>query len=280
MGGVLVSAQLLPRYRRPPPLYRLARALRRIGLVVLVLVLLFVASALYSAYETARGGASASDFEYAFGANNTFVLSGTLSFSDGGIYPVNGFTVHLRVANATGQVVGESSDGPVNFAPGGRATFPVTFVLPIALASAAASLLTTDQFLNETIFANATFAYVFPVSVEVAKNTSWGAPFAGLTASVGTPTTMGGTVVVPVTIQFENDASFADDGSLEVRLVSESGTVCASSTYPIDVPPETPYSQTNDFTLATGCSISGGTVVSTYTTSGGATVTLPPEAIP
>jgi hypothetical protein len=280
MGGVLVSALVSPRYRKPPPLYRLARALRRIGVLLLVLVILFVATALYSAYETARSGASSSNFGYAFGANNTVVLSGNFSFSNGGIYPIDGFTVHLRVENTSGTFLGESSVGPVNFAPGGRSTFPVVFVLPIAVGTAAASLLTTDQYLNETLYANATFAYVFPVSVELAKNSSWGAPFADLSLSVGTPTTMGGTTVVPVTVQFENDASFEDAGSLEAKLVSESGTVCGSGTYSIEVPPQTPYSQTNDVTLTTGCSIAGGTVVAIYTTSGGQTVALPPEAIP
>ncbi len=275
-----MSAQVLPRYRKPPPLYRLARAFRRVGVIVLVLILLFVASALYSAYETARGGASSGNFGYAFGANNTVVLSGSLSFTNGGLYPIGAFTVHLRVLNATGVLVGQSTDGPVSFSAGTHATFPVVFVIPIALGTPAASLLTTDQYLNETLFANATFAYAFPVSVETSKNSTWGAPFAGLTAGLGTPSEMGGVVTVPVTVQFENDASFADTGSLLVELISGSGTVCGSGSFTINVPSQTAYSQTNDVALASGCSIAGGTVVSVYTTSAGQTVALPPEAIP
>jgi hypothetical protein len=271
---------VLPRYRKPPPLYRLARALRRVGLVVLILIILFVASAAYSAYETARSGASASNLGYAFGSNNTIVVSGQFTFTNGGFYPVNGFSIHLRIANQSGAFLGSGSDGPVALAPGASQPFPLVFVLPIDPDSPAASLVTMDQNLNLTVFANATFGYLFPIGVTLTKNESWGAPFADFSASVGTPSMMGGVVVVPVTIQFQNHASFADVGTLAVRLVSSGGTVCGTGSFSINVPPQSPYSESTSIDLASGCSIAGGTAVALYTTGTGVTIALPPEAIP
>ncbi|HTT15657.1 MAG TPA: hypothetical protein VMG81_07800 [Thermoplasmata archaeon] len=275
-----MAAQSMSPYRRKPPLYRLARALRWAGTLVFVLVLLFVATALYSAYETATSSPSAGSFSTNFATNDTLAVTGQLTFSNGGFYPIDGFTLHLNVRNASGIFIGQSTAGPVSFGPGASQVFPVTFFLPISSTGPATSLLTEDQNLEVGVWANATYAYLFPISVALNESKAWGAPFADFTASVGTPTTMGGSIVVPVTVQFQNHATFADQGTILFTVLSSEGATCGSGNLAIDVPPGSPFSQTTDVTLASGCSPAGGSLETTYVTSEGVAISLPTEAIP
>jgi len=276
-----VAAQVVPRARRPPPpMYRLARAFRRIGTLVLVLVVLFVATAAYSAYEVARTGPSASSFTTQFAPNNTLEVEGQFNFSNGGFYPIADLSLHLLVRNGTGVYLGESAAGPKSFAAGASQVFPIDFFLPIVATGAAESLLTEDQTLQVGAWANLTYAYLFPISVSFDSNRSWGAPFANFAAAPGTPYTAGGTVEIPVTVTFDNHASFADDGTLALTIESSAHVACGAGSFALDVPPGGPYDQTTDIGLAAGCSPAGGSVVSTYTVQGGAPISLPPEPIP
>jgi hypothetical protein len=278
-----VADQVLPRYRRPPPLYRLARILRILSVVVLVVLILFVVTALYSAYETARGApstANSSSFTTGFAPNNTLAVTGQFTFSNSGFYPVSAFTLHLVVRNGTLAYVGASTAGPVTFAPGSSQVFPIAFYLPVAANTPAASLLTEDQTLSVAIWANATFGYLFPVSVALNESHAWGAPFADFSATVGTPFPMGSMVEVPVTVQFNNHASFADDGTFDLTILSSSGVTCGTGSFVVDVPAGQSYSQMNDIGLASGCSPSGGTLETVYANSAGGTIALPPEPIP
>ena len=74
-----MSLPVYPPFRHPPALYRLARAFRRISLVVLVLILLFIGTALYSAVEVLRSGPSTGPFTAGFGPNDTVAVSGSLN---------------------------------------------------------------------------------------------------------------------------------------------------------------------------------------------------------
>ncbi len=275
-----VADQVLPRYRTPPPLYRLARALRRISVLVLVIILVVMATEVYSAYSTAKSAPTGSNFTTAFAANDTLQVSGQFTFTDGGLYPVSGFTLHVVVRNGSGVLIGTSTAGPVTFQPTVTQVFPIDFYLPIHSAGPATSLLTEDQTLGVGIWANATFGYLFPLSVALNDTRQWGAPFAEFSVGVGAPTTTGGVVDVPVTVQFQNHASFADDGTLDFAVVSSGGATCATGSFVLNVAPGQPYSQTDSVPLASGCSPAGGTVTSTYVTSDGIPISLPSESIP
>jgi hypothetical protein len=280
LSGRLVADQMLPRYRRKPPLYRLARYLSWTSTIVLVLIIVFVASAVYSAVDTARSGVGNSSFSTGFAANDTLAVTGSFTFDNGGFYPIDGFTLHLIVRNGTGEFVGDSTAGPVNFAPSVSQVFPITFYLPVSRSGPGVSLLTQDQTLGVDLWANATFATLFPISISLNSSRSWGAPFADFSASVGTPFPMGSTVEVPVTISFENHASFADAGTITVTVYSSADQDCGSGVFSLNVPPGSPYSQSTDIGLASGCNPSGGTVTTVYTNSDGISISLPTESIP
>src|SRR5208282_3883687 len=103
--------------------------------------------------------------------------------------------------------------------------------------------------------------------------------FVGFAASVGTPSGGGGTITIPVTVTFSNHASFPDTGTLTFLIESATQVDCGGGSFSIAVPPGNLYDQTQDVTLSSGCSPSGGQILSTYST-GGTPISLPPEAIP
>jgi len=274
-----VSNPLGQPYRRPPGLYRLARAFRRVSLVVFVLIILFLASAIYSAVEVVRSGPSTGGFGATFAANDTVAVSGILNFSNPGFYPISGFAVHIRVLNQSQVYLGEGSAGPVTLASGSNQPITITFYLPVGSSGPGASLLTQDQTLNVSVWGNATYAYLFPISIAVETNKSWGAPFADLAISVGTPVPGMGGAVVPVTVQFQNHAKFADSGELTFAIVPTGGPSCGSGSFDLDVGPGQQFGQTTNVPISMGCSPSGAQLEAEYV-GNGVTIPLPPERIP
>jgi len=266
-------------HRTPPRLYRVSRLLRRISLVVLIVVLLYLASAVYSAVRLVESSAPSGKFSTAFAENNTVVIQGSVSISNPGYYPVNGFDLSLRVLNRTGTLLGTSSDGPTQIAAGNSTSFPVAIYVPVVAGTAAGSLLVADQPLTTIVWANATYAYLIPISVHFIENRSWGAPFDSLRVAPGTITGFDGSTVAPVSVSFLNHAPFPDTGTLEVMLVTASSVVCGSTTLTLDVPSGADYDQTQDVPITSGCPLEGGSVLASYTSSG-VTLELPPEAIP
>ena len=274
-----MSSSLAPHFRRPPGLYRVARLFRRLSLLVLVVLILFMVSVGYSAVEFVRSSPQSGDYSASFVANDTVSVSGSMSLSNPGFYPVAGFSLGLRIENASGAFLGALSTTPRTIAPGTTTTIPVELSLPISAAGPAVSLLITDQFLSVGVWGNATYAYLFPVSIHFVQQKSWGAPFANLAISAGTPVAGGGGVTVPITVTFANHADFAESGTLQVALESSSGATCGAGAFPMDVPPGAFYDQTESLALASGCPISGGSAVAVFV-SGSETIPLPPEGIP
>lgn len=273
-------AALLPlTHRTPPRLYRLARLLRRLSVLLLVLILVFLGTVGYSAVRLVQSSPQSGGYTAGFAANGTVAVSGTVSLSNPGFYPLNGFEINLRILNSSGAFIGEASSGTVTIPAGGAASFPVSLSLPVTTGGPAASLLVTDQSLSVGIWGNATYAYLFPVSVHFAQNKSWGAPFALLHITPGTPTTVNGSAAVPVTLSFSNDASFTEFGRLVLGLYQSSGVECSATSFSLNVATGTLYDQTQDVPLDAGCSLAGGYALATFTGSG-ATIALPREALP
>jgi hypothetical protein len=266
-------------YHRPPPLYRLARALRRLSLVVLILLIVFTATVAYSAAETARSSSQLSNVTAAFDNNGTIVLSSTLTLSNDGFYPIQGLTLEVRVTNTTGVFLGSAAIGPSTLASQASTSYPLNLFVPVTTTGPGPSLLTQDQSLPVHIWANATVGYIFPVGLNLADNRSWGAPFADLAFSVGARSVENGSGSVLVSLSFENHAPLADTGRLQFTILSASRAVCGSGSFTINVPSQSPFSQSLPVSLAAGCSPAGGEVTSAYVTPT-YTIVLPPEPIP
>lgn len=274
-----MAALVVPTHRRPPAIYRAARALRWAGAVVFVLLLIFAGTVAYSAVEVARSSPQSHGLSAAFTENSTIEVQGSFTLSNPGLYPIQGFDLTARVLNDSGVLLGDASSPPVTVGPSSSAVIPIALFIPVTSNGPAVSLLTVDQYLEVRAWANTTYAYLFPISVSLTENRSWGAPFQGLTVTLGAPSGGGGMVTLPVTIAFTNQADFTEAGTLTSVVESASATVCGSVVFPLDVPPGTVYDQTEDATLSSGCNPAGGEVVTTFA-GNGFTLVLPPEAIP
>ena len=274
-----MSVLLVPTHRPPPAIYRVARALRWIGVIVLVLLILFAGSVAYSAYEAAHATVESRQLTGVLVANGTIDISGSFTLSNPGIYPIGGLELAVHVANETGVHLASVVVGPDTIDGGSTGLFPISLQLPISASSAAESLLFLDQYLMVRAWANVTYAYLFPLSVSLSENRSWGAPFEGFSATAGTPTLSNGTVTTPVTLTWTNHASFVEQGSISFVVESASQANCGGGAFSMDVAPGAVFDQTQGVTMSTGCSPAGGQILVSLSV-GGSTTTFPPEPIP
>jgi hypothetical protein len=266
-------------YRRPatpPGTYRAARAFRRAGTIALVLVIVFVAAVAYSAVQVVKSRPSVGNSTVAQEPNGTIGIMTTFSLSNSGWFPIQNFHLEFRILNQSGTLLVASGAGPTTISSQSSAMLPVALYLPVS--GPGESLLTENQNLRWDVWGNATYGYLFPISLNLATNRSWGAPFANLSWNVGAPFMQAGQPVVPVFLNFSNDANFADVGTLAFQVVPVSGPDCAQGSFTINVPAGTPYSQGQNVPYRTGCDPDGGTVQAQYVTPQ-FTVDLPPEAI-
>ncbi len=267
------------RRRRAPRLLVLSRLLGSVSVVVLLVLILFLASAVYSAAELARSGAWTTQLAPEFGSNDSLDVRGSFSVDNSGLYPVDGLDLSVRVLNGSGVFVGATTATGAHLSAARTTVVPLSLAVPIRASDAGTSLLVRDQTVELALWANATYAYLFPVSLHADQNRSWGAPFEGFAVRVGAPTLENGSTVVRVTVSYTNDAAYPESGALVLSVVGSNGTACGGTTFPVDAPAGTAYSRSETLSLASGCAEAGGTVVTRYTAPGG-TVPLPTEPIP
>ncbi|HYA71173.1 MAG TPA: hypothetical protein VEH28_07400 [Thermoplasmata archaeon] len=274
MAGLVV-----PTHRRPPFIYRLARALRWTGIIVLVLLILYIGTVAYSAYEAAHATIESRSLTGVLVANGSIEVSGSFTLSNPGIYPIENLELSVHVANDSGVHLGSVLVGPETIIGGSTGLFPISVAFPISASGAAESLLFKDQYIEVNAWANVTYAYLFPLSVILSETRSWGAPFEGFQASAGTPTFQNGSIVTPVTLSWANHASFVEAGGISFEIESASHQNCGGSSFSVNVPPGHLYNQTEDVTLGTGCNPSGGEILASFSIDG-STTSFPPEPIP
>jgi|HubBroStandDraft_1064217.scaffolds.fasta_scaffold00240_17 hypothetical protein len=272
-----VASPIYRRPPRPPGIYRAARGLRRAALIALVLVLLYVGIVAYSAVEVVKSSPGVGNSSTTMDSNGTVAISTSFTLPNSGFFPIQQFALHFRILNTTGDVLVASTVGPTDIPAGSNQSIPVELYFP--LTGGGASLLTENQYLQWQVWGNATYGYLFAISIDIATEKSWGAPFANLSVRVGTPSGGNGSTVVPVSVTFSNDASFSDSGSLDFQVVPASGPDCGQGSFVLNVPSNSPFSQTQNIAVASGCDPSGGHVAAEYVTPG-STVPLPSEAIP
>jgi len=274
-----VAALVVPTHRQPPAIYRLARALRWVSTIVLVVLIIYAGTVAYSAVEVARSSAQSRSLSASFASNGTVEITGSFTLSNPGLYPIQGFALTARVANGAGILLGTLGVGPAEIAPSTTGVFPIALYLPVSASGPAESLLTEDQYLSVNAWGNATYAYLFPLSVSLSETRFWGAPFEGLQLSVGAPSIAGGTTTVPVTLTFANHAASADSGTITFLLESSNFVDCGGGSFSLAVPAGGFYDQTQNAVLSPGCPLAGGELLTTYS-NGGGTIPLPPEALP
>ncbi|MFZ1022635.1 MAG: hypothetical protein WAN87_00675 [Thermoplasmata archaeon] len=264
----------------PSPSYRLSRGFRRASTIALVLLIIFVLSAVYSFAQFARSVSASEQHSFALESNNTAAFDLLLNLTNPGFYPIAGFQIHSEITLQNGSFLSQATSPATTLNPGSAGSIPLQFLIPLDAGGVDSSLAVNDQSLHLISWGNATYAYLVPVSFEISNNFSWGAPFEGLNVTVGAPyVTSNGTAAADVTVSYSNDASFPELGTFEATLRSSSLSDCGQASYPVNVPSQQMFDATSTVYFAPGCSPSGGTVVAEFV---GPTFTLvlPPGGIP
>ena len=262
---------------RAPALYRVSRWLGRVGVIVLVVILSYVALTIYSASQLSvgTGGSSSSTV-----SQNVVTVTHQLSLQNRGPLAITGVTITSVIRYPDGTLLGVARSPATEVPPGTNESLPIDIQIPLAAGSEASLLLTHSVTLPAETSANVTFGGIVTVRVVDTSGIDWGAPFDSLNVSVGTPTVEpNGTVVVPLTVSFTNRASFDDTGQLTYTLRSSTGMTCATGSLSLQVPSNQGYNQPTTVDLAPSCDPAGGTVDLVYT-GGGLSLALPGEAIP
>lgn len=245
-----------------------------------MLIVAYVLTAAYSAAQIRPSHSNSNGTSVSWTTDGRLVLSTSINITNRGWYALADFRIETSVAFANGTLIAHGGAASVTVPPGGTTVVPIAISIPLGLTGPAAALLTHDAKLPATTFANATFAGVFGIHLEIPNNQSWGAPFFGLNATAGTPALEpNGSVAIPVRVMFQDHSSIDDRGSLLFSVESSTGSTCATGSFPVDVPSKAGFDQTQTLFFSSSCDPHGGTLVSSYTTMG-VTVSLPPESLP
>ncbi len=269
---------------KPPPLFRTYRMLGRASTVVSVLAVIWIVVTLVSGIQFAQGLQKSNIGK---GTHFSLELTGSsvqvstsLAINNSGYLAASGLSTTLAVYNATGLLLGQGGSSGLTIPGGGSAQIPFSFAVNISAGNpAVVSLLTHPEVLALKGWVNLTYGYLFPVSLVVNQTYDWGAPFQGLALFFGSPYYSDGHVIVNVTVAFSNQAPIQLNGTLALTLTSSSQATCGTTSFPVSLVEGARYNHTSAAVLIPSCSLSGGSVVGTFS-GPGFSFDLPSEPIP
>lgn len=268
---------------RPPALYRVSRLLRRLGIVALVVLLVYIGIAGYSATRIHVDSIGKSVTAQTQGKSVT--VTAGIQVDNGGWVPIQDVSIVTFVWFPDGGgLIAQATSPTFDIDAGSSVTVPVTVTVPLNLTSTAEdggiSLLTHSLNLPAETWANATFAGLATLHLSDGAAVPWGAPFFRLNVTVGSPVVApNGSATANVQVFFINQAPFTEAGTLHFAVRSASGAPCGANQLVLNVPQNATFDQTTTVTVPAGCDPAGGTVTAGYAGSG-LNVGFPPEPIP
>ncbi|MEM0129626.1 MAG: hypothetical protein QXG65_05650, partial [Thermoplasmata archaeon] len=268
-----------PARPRAPASVRASRWLGRAATIVVVVAIVWTAVVAYSGVRFAQGlqgSSGSSDVTYTTELAGTGVyLNVSYPVRNGGVLPVTGLTVAAMATASSGDFIAGATSPSLTVPAGGSASVPIDLhiafggtgnassglaaLTPLNL-SLWTSLLTDNQTLGLHVWANLTYGYLYPIQLQIQRNYSWAAPFPGLTYAIGTPVVSGSVETVNATFQMYYAYSVAYQVSVSFALYSAAGALCGTGTMPVTLTPNHGVHAVATATLATGCSLSHGTV--------------------
>lgn len=270
---------------KPSAVYRLSQILRALAILALVFLVLFLITVAVSAAQLGAGVAKqAGSLHRSVTAQiigTDILVNVTFPVPNQGYYDVRGLTLVAVFTNSTIQTA------PLAVTTGGPATIPghgqgmLSLLTYFDMANPAGPfLLLNDAGIDGTLWLNASYAAIVPVNLVVGFDYHWGAPFANLTYTTGTPTPEPNqTVAIPVTLHFENHTpGLSIAGDVNVIIRAQNGTVCTRQTFPVATQ-NGPVTLTETFYMPQTCQFNGGTIASTFVAPG-IDIALPTVAIP
>lgn len=250
---------------RPPPLYRVARAIRRVGLVALVVIVVFLGSALASALSLRPSSASAGAVHVAPVGNDTFRVSVAVNLSNPTFYSLSAVRLEARIGFPNGSLLAHGYSPSVDVAAGTIGEVPLRFLVDLSEVPGIVTMLTHDLELPSYVRLTATYASVFGIGVNASTNVSWAAPFANLNVTPNPPAPQpNGTVLVSALVAFDDHANYPVVGEFTVTIRAPGGAVCGTTAFPLNVPAHGSYASTKQVFAQPSCVTSGAVLDATF----------------
>lgn len=208
--------------------YRISRILTVVAVVVLAAIVAYAGVALY--YAAQIPDPSLGPVSPSVSGGPTLVLASEVSVTNPGPFVIMHVTAVTHVSLPDGSPLVASSSGPYSFAASSTSTIPVQLEVPMgSLFGAAATLLVNDAGLPYEVWANGTYAGFAVWQAHVTSNYSWGAPFYHLLVDHGVPIPeTNGSFGLPLNLSFLDRSPISLNGSLAVKLLTQTGADCAA----------------------------------------------------
>lgn len=211
------------------------RALGWATIVLLVLVILFSGTLVYSAMQV---GIELGETQVT-ASNGTIITSVPFTINNKGFYDLSNLEIATYITDENGTSISNSTTSS-SISKGSKDTIPhnISISLNEITAKNLTYMLTNDTVLNMDILVALTYAHAIPLKISLNTTMDWGAPLYNLT--------VGGISPVPpnqvdVSLSFKNNAFFSLNGTIRLEIWDSSENKIGSGTGPISVLPGDSY---------------------------------------
>jgi hypothetical protein len=229
-------------------------AMRALGWLVYVLwlvIIVFTATALYSAFQ----------MHVDFGEPQTSTSGGTIntsqtfSIENNGFYEIYNLNLTTVIQELTGTPVSRDST-VVRMIPSGRridSAHNVSFSLNDITSAGLSNLLFNDTNLEIEMSVALSYADTIPFKISTNYTMPWGAPLYHITigdASINPQNAADARVILP--FSFENHSFFDLNGTMHTEIINTLNQRVGTSTTSINAPPQSGYSTHLEFLVPLG----------------------------
>jgi hypothetical protein len=219
------------------------RALNWTIIISMILVIIYLATALYSVTELFLFNQSLmfEDFHFQV-TEDALTISTPIAFNNTGYYDINQFQITTILVDDTGTVLYETNTTTKDIPPQGTVDLQHTLSLNfVDLITTRQDLLFTDSVFNLTLQFTLQYAYALGFDVEIQDTAlPWDAPLAQLNISSGIPTGNGTHVLLNITLEADNHSLFDLNGSLIFEMYNEQAEYIGQGTEIVAFPSGSP----------------------------------------
>jgi hypothetical protein len=200
------------------------RALNVTIIISMILVIIYLATALYSVTELFlfNQDFTFEDFEFDV-SGDALTISAPVALNNTGYYDVNRFQITTILVDDVGELIDETSTVANGIPPHENMDLQHNLVLDfVDLLTTRQDLLFTDTVFNLTLQFNLLYAYALEFEVEIQDTKlPWGAPLAQLNLTSDAPVVNSTHLLLNMTLEAENHAPFDLNGSLIFEIYNE-----------------------------------------------------------
>jgi hypothetical protein len=221
------------------------RALNVTIIISTILVIIYLATALYSVAELFLFNQSFTFEDFEFTVNeDTLTITTPIAFNNTGYYDINRFQITTILVDDTGERLDETSTAANDIPPNENIDLQHRLSLDfVDLLMTRQELLFTDTIFNLTLQLNLRYASALEFKVEIHDTElPWGAPLTELNITSSDPIVNSTHLLLNTTITADNHSPFDLNGSLIFEIYNEHEEYIGQGNEPVLLPAGSPAS--------------------------------------